>query len=246
MQVGPQRAREFATRAVDVIKSGEYSAPQLAGLALGYVFEVVRTDVLVRDLSTLPRRPTTPPGFAVHPVGGDTWRDILPRARWRTVRPFLQRDDVGYVATVGGEFAGWVWVSRKSHRDPWSGLDIRLADDEAYAYSLAVVPKFRALGVSRPLMVTMLEEVSADPAVTRVYGWVDHRNRKSQMLLRLLGFVDAQTVWRVHVLHRVGGQLPRSATPAFGPLSRAGRHTSRSTTRPIAADDAMPIRGRVP
>jgi RimJ/RimL family protein N-acetyltransferase len=80
-------------------------------------------------------------------------------------------------------------------------------------------------------MTTRLSAARADPGVTRVYGWVDTRNRESQMLLRLLGFKDVQRVKRVHVARRLGHQLPRSDKPRFGPLSARGRHSGASDDR---------------
>ena len=72
----------------------------------------------------------------------------------------------------------------------------------------------------------MLAAVAADPALTRVYAWVDRRNRESQVLLRLIGFERAQEVRRLHILHRFGRALPGSAQPPYGPLSADGRHAA--------------------
>jgi hypothetical protein len=85
-------------------------------------------------------------------------------------------------------------------------------------------------------MVSMLSDVATRQGARYVYGWVDRRNRESEMLLRLLGFVDAQSLLRWHVLRRVGAQVPHSAMPAFGPMSRSGRHTA------IAVPDGDPSR----
>jgi len=157
---------------------------------------------------------------------GDSWESLVPPHRRGNVQTFLARGDAGYLAGVDGRLAGWIWLSRVTHRDPWSGLRIRLGPDEAYAYALWVDPEHRPKGVAAALVVSLLREVRDDPTLTRVYGWVDKRNRESQVLLRLLGFVQVQHVKRVHVLHRIGRQLPRSDRPRFGPLSAAGRHRS--------------------
>jgi len=194
---------------------------------LGRFLEVVDTDMLVRDASKPLREPKARVEVAVAEVGpgpAGAWRDLVPRGRWARTQRFLARADVGYIAHADGRFVGEIWLSRISHRDPYSGLPIRLASDEAYAYALWVDPEVRPHGVAAVLMTTMLKAVRDDPALTRVYGWVDTRNRESQMLLRLLGFSQMQHLKRLHVLHRVGRPVPRSTTPAFGPLSRAGRH----------------------
>ena len=193
----------------------------------GRVVEVVATDILVREASKPLREPRARVEVdVIKAVAGseDRWRAVVPQARWSRLRAFHARVDVGYLASVDGRFVGEIWLSRVTHRDPYSGLLIRLADDEAYAYALWVDPAVRPQGVAALLMVSMLRDVRDDPALTRVYGWVDSRNRESQMLLRLLGFTQVQTVKRLHVLHRFGRPVPRSVKPSFGPLSRAGRH----------------------
>jgi len=194
--------------------------------SLGRFFEIVTTDLLVRDSSKPVRPRRARVEVEVHRLQGEPWRELVPADRHSRVRAFLRRGDTGWVARVDGRFAGWVWLSTVSHRDPYSGLRIRLAGDEGYAYALWVEPEHRPQGVAAVLMSTLLAAVGDDEALTRVYGWVDRRNRESQVLLRLLGFEPAQQVRRVHVLHRFGRQVPRSARPPFGPLSSSGRHAA--------------------
>lgn len=191
------------------------------------VVEVAKTDVVARDA----KRPVRPHRGRVEvrvqrctADGSESWKELLPAARWADAATFLERGDVGYVATVEGRFAGCIWLSRTTHRDGWSGLWIRLAPDEAYAYALWVEPDDRPKGVGPALFATMLQELHDDPTVTQVYGWVDKRNRESQMLLRMLGFAQVQEVRRMRLLDRVGWQVPRSDKPRFGPCSATGRH----------------------
>ena len=191
---------------------------------LGKLAEVVATDLLVRD-TTRPirsRRARVPLSVSMLTTHDET--DLVPPDRHSRVRAFLGRGDIGFIGHVDSRYAGWVWLSRVSHRDPYSGLRFRLAADEAYAYALWVEPELRPQGVAAVLMTEMLTAVAKDPALGRVYGWVDQRNRESQMLLRLLGFERVQEVRRLHVLRRFGRALPGSAQPPYGPLSRAGRH----------------------
>jgi GNAT superfamily N-acetyltransferase len=153
-------------------------------------------------------------------------RDVLPEHQSKVVDSFLARGDRGYVATVGDRFAGWVWLSRVSHRDPASGLHIRLAPDEAYAYAMAVEKAHRQQGIAGVLMARLLSDVRNDPKISRVYGWVDRRNRKMQFMLRMMfGFTQVQRVWRAN-LPRIGWQVPWSDDPKFGPVSRVGRHST--------------------
>ena len=153
-------------------------------------------------------------------------REVLPKSRSEVVDSFFARGDEGYVATVGDRFAGWVWLSRVSHRDPWSGLRIRIARDEAYAYAMWVEEADRDLGIAGVLMSRLLSDVRSNRAISRVYGWVDHRNREMQLMLRMMyGFTQVQSVWRASA-PRIGWQVPWSDKPKFGPVSRVGRHST--------------------
>ena len=205
--------------------AGEVRRRLRAGLVR--LVDVVTTDLLVWDAGRRlrPARALVDvrivelgPGSPVRPA------DVLDAERVEWARPFLRRGDSGYIAIVDERVAGWIWLSRTSHRDPWSGFRIGLAPDEAYAYALWVEPDFRPKGVPRLLMTTLLAAVVSDERLRRVYGWVDQRNRESQMLLRLLGFADVQSMKRVRIADRVGLRLPLTDHPRFGPLSRRGRH----------------------
>jgi GNAT superfamily N-acetyltransferase len=154
------------------------------------------------------------------------WRELVPEAQWRTAEHFLARGDRGYFAVVEGEYAGRMWLSHTSHRDSWSGLRIRLAPDEAYAFAMQAVPRYRHLGVAAALVARMLSDLRQDGNVERVYGWVDTRNRESKVLLRMVfGFTGVQTAKRAHLLRRIGWQVRGSDQPRFGPLSEVGRHS---------------------
>jgi ribosomal protein S18 acetylase RimI-like enzyme len=153
-------------------------------------------------------------------------RALVPRRRWREMEPFLRRGDTGYLAVSGARFLGWVWVSRSTHRDPWSGLVIRLCPGEAYFYALWVEPDARRAHVARTIMRAVRRGLGADPAISTLFGWVDQRNSTSLRLLRDLGFQDLQRFRRVHVLHRIGWLARGSAVPECGPV--AGKaHTTR-------------------
>ncbi|HEX8159597.1 MAG TPA: GNAT family N-acetyltransferase, partial [Solirubrobacteraceae bacterium] len=171
--------------------------------------------------------------LTVHKLTADDFsahEAIVPPDQRRDVRKFFARRDVGYVAVVDGRFAGWIWISRVTHRDPWSGLWIRLAADEAYSYAMWVLPDYRALGVAGVLVSRLLSDARRDPAIRRVYGWIDRENRQSQTLLRLVfGFSQVQELKRVHLLNRVGFKLPRSDRPPFGPFSATGNHSRQPT-----------------
>ena len=191
------------------------------------VVDVVDTDLLVRDVTTPPRKPQAQIALTFERIDDAQTLDRIPAPRHLAdeAKAFLARGDVGFAAlTETGDYAGWAWLSHTTHKDPWSGLTISLNEDEGYAYALWVEPPYRPKGVARALMATLLTVAHQRPGTSRVYGWVDKRNRESQMLLRLLGFKDVQHVKRVMVLDRRGWRLPRTDRPNFGPLSSDGRH----------------------
>ena len=191
---------------------------------------MISVDVLEWRSSTEIPNPTGAEGVAIRPLSAEELgaRDVVPPSRSKAVDSFLTRGDQGYVATVGDRFAGWVWLSRVSHRDPWSGLHIRIAPDEAYAYAMRVEKADRELGIAGVLMSRLLSDVRNDRAISRVYGWVDCRNREMQLMLRMMyGFTQVQRVWRASA-PRIGWQVPWSDNPKFGPVSRVGRHSTVS------------------
>jgi RimJ/RimL family protein N-acetyltransferase len=192
------------------------------------LLEVVDTDVLERDLTGAPvRARVSGPVRVVRSDANNLSSAALRPAPQRHVAPFLRRGDTGLLAVHEGEAVGWIWLSRVSHRDPWSGLRIHLAPDEGYAYDLWTEPDLRHLLLGQALVGSLLAHAQDDLGLSRVYGWVDSRNRGSEVLLRMLGFTDAQSVQRVHVLHRVGWMRRGSDRPPYGPLSRNGRHAVR-------------------
>ena len=206
---------------------------------LASVFSVVPTDILEWQAVKAPRKPQARIPLEFMTVDATNLGDLrheVPGPIYESSSAFVGRGDHGFVAMVEGRYAGWVWISRQTHRDPWSGLTIRLGADEAYGYALWVPEAFRPLGVPRALMLRMLGEVHEDPALSRLYAWVDKRNRESQMLLRLLGFKDVQQVTWARALGRFGWQVPRSDKPRFGPVSTDGRHSGPLQNLPSPTD----------
>lgn len=199
------------------------------------IFEVVPVDVLQWDATRPVPQPKPIAGAAVLRVPSGKalrWRELIPRERQRRVDRFLARGDEGYLATIDGRFAGWIWVSRTSHRDPWSGLQISLAPDEAYTYAMWIDAAHRRDGLAAFMVASMLSALRGDATVSKVYGWVDARNRESQLLLRMVfGFSQVQRVKRAHLLRRVGWQVRGSDEPPYGPVSAVGRHSAAGSRR---------------
>ncbi|HUE27905.1 MAG TPA: GNAT family N-acetyltransferase, partial [Solirubrobacteraceae bacterium] len=196
------------------------------------VVEVVPVDVVEREVhKPLPTLKPIPGAQirCVSPVQAEDWRDLFPRERWADVGRSLARGDEGYLSVIEGRAAAAVWVSYVSHRDPWSGLHIRLAKEEAYTYGLQADPSHRRLGTGAAVVAAMLSSLQERGAIDRVYGWIDERNRESQALLRMVfGFTQVQTVKHARVLDRVGWQVPGSDRPSYGPVSHSGRHSVAS------------------
>jgi ribosomal protein S18 acetylase RimI-like enzyme len=205
------------------------AANRIAELSRHFV-DVVPVDVFAWYASNPVPEPPQIENAAIHQLSRQQpeSRDVLPHNRSKEARPFVARGDRGYLATLDGRFAGWLWLSRVSHRDPWSGLRLRIAPDEAYLYALWAEPDYRKLGVGALLMSAVLSDMQREPEVNCVYGWVDSGNREMQVLIRMaFGFTQVQRVRRARLLHLIGWQVPWSDAPRFGPVSRAGRHSTR-------------------
>ena len=194
--------------------------------------EILETDLIEWDASRAVPEPKVRPGTEIVRLGPDSadenWRQRVPSSRHGAITWSQARADTAFLAFVDGHFAGWMWLGRNSCRYPGSGLKIRLAPDEAYSYGLWVDEQYRPYGVAAALIARLLRDAQADRGVSRVYGWVDRRNRESDIVLRMVfGFKQAQRIKRIQVLRRWGRQLPFSAHPRSGPLSLVGRHSGR-------------------
>jgi GNAT superfamily N-acetyltransferase len=192
------------------------------------LIEILDTDLLEWDADReIPEARGPAEIMRIEPDGTDEWREVIPPSRHGAIVWSRRRGDVAYVAVLDGNFAGWFWLSRSPYRRyPGSGLKVRLAPDEAYAYGLSVDEQYRPQGVAVSLIARELSDAQNDPAINRVYGWVDRRNRQSDVILRMVfGFKQAQRIRRLRLLRRWGFQVPFSARPPRGPLSRTGRHS---------------------
>ena len=218
--------RVNSDRTSGVTDSRRESRNPRRGIA-AHLIEVVAVDVLSWSATQSVPQTRASDVVQIGPYASDGERVAgVPASRARHVPAFLARGDAGYLAQVDGRFAGWVWVSARSHRDPWSGLRIQLTPRERYAYALYVAPEYRPHGVAAALVARLLTDMQADPLVSRVYGMVDATNKPSQTLFRLMfGFRGVQRAKRVRVLGLLGFQLPGSVS-GVGPLrARVGTDT---------------------
>jgi ribosomal protein S18 acetylase RimI-like enzyme len=182
-------------------------------------------DIVRRQTAQAPPALRAGASFMLHRVtsAGDP---LLARApigarRRRQIPATVARGDVAYLATVDDQVVGWVWLSRVSHRDRWSGLGFHLTPAECYAYDLWSLPEYRALGVGAFLMAGLLHDLAGDPTLDWVYGYVDRSNAPNQLLLRMVfGFRSVQVVKHLSVLNAIGWQIPLTDRPPRGPCSR--------------------------
>ena len=155
----------------------------------------------------------------------DMIRATLPADRMPFQAERARRGDLLFVALVDEQPVGWLFLARASHRDPWSGLKVRLAADEIYCYDLWINASHRRGGTARYLTQTMFRWCASRPDLTRLYAWVDQDNRASQKLCRHVhGMVECQHISYARVLNRFGVPIPFSDRPRYGPFSRRGRH----------------------
>src|SRR5215208_4844525 len=95
-----------------------------ARLKLGRVFEIVHTDMMMWASERPLREPRARVEVdlrhvdAADEAGWNATVARLPPFRARRTTEFFERGDTGFVALVDGRFAGWIWLSRVSHRDP--------------------------------------------------------------------------------------------------------------------------------
>jgi hypothetical protein len=231
--------------------------------AARFVFRSYRTDVVARRIADPPPEQPADTRLVLHrlrsmadaavktpPLPHGQFDDLplhfpslnpLRRARWRReVGGRFRRGDVGYVATVDDEIAGWIWMSPGPGpvvRDAKSGLRIRLEPGDAYLYHFWAVPRHRHCGTARFVMGGALWDLyrahadvgsrpdSSDP---RVFGLIDRPNPANLLLMTLVfGFQVVQTVRRARILSGFALRVPWSARPPGGRLLRTMRRDAR-------------------
>jgi GNAT superfamily N-acetyltransferase len=152
----------------------------LPGAALRRIGALHTVDVVRRETAQPPPAVQVGAGFVLHRAAS-AQDPVLLRApvgarRLKQVPAAMARGDVAYVATVDAQVVGWIWLSRVSHRDPWSGLRFRLAPAECYAYDLWSLPRYRTQGVGAFLLAGLLDDLAEDATLRWVYGYVDRAN----------------------------------------------------------------------
>lgn len=208
-----------------VVTANRRDLRSLPGAVLRRIAAVHSVDIVRRPTDQAPPAVRVGASFVLHRA---TSADdpLLVRApisirRRRQVPDTVARGDVAYLATVADQVVGWIWLSRVSHRDRWSGLRFRLAPAECYAYDLWSLPEYRAKGVGAFLMAGLLRDLAEETTLEWVYGYIDRSNAPNQTLLRMVfGFRTVQAVKHLSVLNARGWQIPLTDRPPGGPCSR--------------------------
>ena len=208
-----------------VVTANHRDLRSLPGGVLRRIAALHTVDIVRRQTAQAPPAVRAGTAFVLHRA---TSADdpLLVRApigvrRRKQIPATVARGDVAYLATVEDQAVGWVWLSRVSHRDRWSGLRFRLTAAECYAYDLWSLPEYRPLGVGAFLMAGLLRDLAEDPTLESVYGYVDRANARNQLLLRMVfGFRTVQVVKHLSVLNARGWQIPMTDRPPRGPCSR--------------------------
>jgi hypothetical protein len=163
----------------------------------------------------------------------------------------FERGDVAYIATVQGEVAAWVWLSRVSY--PTGVLRIRLAPGDCYMYDLWAFPEYRKLGAGGFVMSGLLRELYNESIELHgafgevderwVYGYIDRPNLPSLLLHRIvLGCTLVQSVKHLQILNCFWWQIPFTDKPPSGPCSRK-RYTQRTPSRRSTKSETIYARG---
>jgi ribosomal protein S18 acetylase RimI-like enzyme len=193
------------------------------GTIIKRIFYVLSFDLLVRDLTgPLPTGRLHHRDLVLQRIATDElpwWEGLMGPKKLRQVRAALAEGDIASVALLEGRIVGQAWATRITKGD----VQVRLAADEAYIYGLGTDERYRSMGTAVAVMSELLSALACD-GVSRVYGYVDRRNRVSQVVHRtLLGFEQVQRARRVRLFRRWGFVVPGSAHPASGPLITSSR-----------------------
>ena len=252
-------------------ESTDPSVRRLARRAARFAFRPYTTDLLGRRIADPPPEQPENAGLVLHRLTSladvaertpslphGQFDDLqlhlrflnpLRRARWRReVAGRFRRGDIGYVATVDGQIAGWIWrCAGPVIRRAGSGLRIHLAPGDAYLYHFWAVPRHRHLGTARFVMGGALWDLYGadsdaaprlDGTDPRVFGFIDRPNPANLLLLTLVfGFQVVQTVRHIRLLYTVRVQVPWGATPPDGPCSRGGAASAARPARAGTADE---------
>lgn len=146
----------------------------------------------------------------------------FPAGRVPYARKCLSLGDRAYIALSDDDIVGWSWIAFRSHRDPSTGLRIRLDPGDAYSYDSWVHAEHRKNRVFQFLFSSIYDDLRLHHDKKRMVGYVLIGNEGALKASAPYGLSEVQTVRTVHALGRWGLQLPFSDRPRRGPCSRQG------------------------
>jgi GNAT superfamily N-acetyltransferase len=159
---------------------------------------------------------------------------FAPRWQQRLAAPLL--DDGSWYALVAledGEIVAHVWVASRSVRGWFNGVvDLRLRDDEAYAFDLYIRPEHRRASLGNE-MGFRLVQTFRDRGVDWAYTHVLFENAGSVIWHHTFGYNWVQMFNYLTIGPRIWWRFPFSASPRFGPMSRTGRHSMADPPNPF-------------
>jgi ribosomal protein S18 acetylase RimI-like enzyme len=139
---------------------------------------------------------------------------------------------VAYEAATGKK-VGHVWSTTVSQNGLLNGMvNVKLHPDEVYVWDLYIDPSHRQLGLSQAMGWALIRSYAARE---KRYGLthVLYENAPSILWHHMFGFSWLQLFNYVQIGDRICVKVPFSACPAFGPLSRRGRHSLPDSPDPF-------------
>jgi ribosomal protein S18 acetylase RimI-like enzyme len=139
---------------------------------------------------------------------------------------------VAYEASTGQK-VGHVWCTTTSSKGLLNGMvNIKLHPDEVYVWDLYIDPSHRRLGLSQAMGWALVRTMVARG---KRYGLthVLYENAASILWHHMFGFSWVQLFNYIEIGDRIWWKVPFGACPAFGPLSRHGRHSMPDPPEPF-------------
>lgn len=114
------------------------------------------------------------------------------------IRTRLERGGAVAIACVGGEPAGYMWLTFTNGWELAYGVRWILRSDEALRYGSYVVPKWRGLGIHSSLNYA-LNSYARSRGLRRTLGSIGAFNRQSLNLAKHAGRPKTMTVFVLHI-----------------------------------------------
>jgi ribosomal protein S18 acetylase RimI-like enzyme len=159
---------------------------------------------------------------------------FAPRWQQRLTRRLLDEGAwYALVALDGDEVAAHVWVASRTVKGRFNGVvDLRLAEDEAYAFDLYIRPGHRRASLGNEMGDRLIRTFKAR-GIEWAYTHVLFDNPGSVIWHHTFGYNWVQIFNYLTIGPRIWWRLPFGTCPRFGPMSRRGRHSTASPEAPF-------------